>query len=516
MKRFIESRTIAGRGVLVAVLIGLGVSWAGAAAAQMLEIPTYGFQEPAAAAAGEDEDAPPPPPAFRAAVVGAIPGLAEKDFVLIQDDVDPAVEIAADKVKSYVESDDPMALVVLVQGDERWMGNETYRDEEDPDRIEGAFTGIGSALDALGKAGPPGSKAALLVYTMGKAEPKLAMGPADQLGAASLGSQKDFEGNIVVPLLVGLDESMNVFDTHADYRKILVVIGDGTGQEESIAAGLKDRINKLKQRKVEVFTIHYEAIVSGSPEGQNNMKQLGYSSAKHATSRDNFAAFADGFVQQIGARYYATFPGCSDKTPPVCFKLDGQRHTVLLKAGDLESDVFEVAFPVWNQPEPESSLWWLWLLIILLVVVIVIVILVVRARGGEEEPAPMPMPVEMAPPPEPQAQKTMMINAGDGGGGMPIVGWIVPLNGPNKYQTYKLLQGVTKIGSGPDCNIVIQDGFMSHVHAEIICSPQGFTFKDGGSTNGSQVNDRRVGNHELVDNDQLTMGKTNFKFKSIN
>ena len=44
----------------------------------------------------------------------------------------------------------------------------------------------------------------------------------------------------------------------------------------------------------------------------------------------------------------------------------------------------------------------------------------------------------------------------------------------------------------------------------------GFTLIDNGATNGCYVNDRKVTKHELVDNDMITLGKTNFKFKSIN
>ena len=57
---------------------------------------------------------------------------------------------------------------------------------------------------------------------------------------------------------------------------------------------------------------------------------------------------------------------------------------------------------------------------------------------------------------------------------------------------------------------------MSTEHCQITCSPQGFTLIDNGATNGSYVNDRKVQKHELVDNDMITLGKTNFKFKSIN
>jgi pSer/pThr/pTyr-binding forkhead associated (FHA) protein len=47
-------------------------------------------------------------------------------------------------------------------------------------------------------------------------------------------------------------------------------------------------------------------------------------------------------------------------------------------------------------------------------------------------------------------------------------------------------------------------------------SPAGFTLIDNGSTNGCYVNDRKISKHDLLDNDMITLGKTNFKFKSIN
>lgn len=516
-----ERRGAAWRIARTAVVLGLGV-WAVAARpahAQQIQVELVVQEAPQKAAdpkADKGDKDGTPPPIFRAVVIGAIPGLAAEQFTIRQEDSETPVSITADKVRTYVESDDPMALVVLVQGDERWMGNETYIDAEDPDRMEGAYTSLGLALDALAKAGPPGSKASLLVYTQGRADAKVPMGEASQLSASALGSQQDYKGNIGVPLLVGLDEALNLFDKHAGYRKILVVIGDGTGQEEDMAEGMKDRVNKLEQRKVEVFSIYYESIVSGSPEGQNNMKKIGYTEAKSATSRENFETFAKQFVERIGARYYATFPGCTSKKPQVCLAMDGELHDFVVKGGDMESDVISLKTPMFQQVKVEEggSLWWLWLLLGLLLIGVVVLILVVRAR--RVEPEPEPVFIDVPPPPVAGASKTMMINAGTGDGGMPIVGWIVALTGANQYQTFKLLHGVTKIGTGMDCNIVVQDQFMSHYHCEIICSPLGFMLKDGGSTNGTLVNDRRVDKHELVDNDIFTMGKTNFRFKSIN
>jgi pSer/pThr/pTyr-binding forkhead associated (FHA) protein len=108
-----------------------------------------------------------------------------------------------------------------------------------------------------------------------------------------------------------------------------------------------------------------------------------------------------------------------------------------------------------------------------------------------------------------------MIGRGGDEGGFPVVGWLVPLNGQQAYQTFRLRSGGTKIGTTAPADIVVNDGFMSTHHCDIHCSPSGFSLIDPGSTNGCYVNDKRVQKHDLVDNDTITLGKTNFKFKSI-
>jgi pSer/pThr/pTyr-binding forkhead associated (FHA) protein len=44
---------------------------------------------------------------------------------------------------------------------------------------------------------------------------------------------------------------------------------------------------------------------------------------------------------------------------------------------------------------------------------------------------------------------------------------------------------------------------------------QGFRVNDLGSTNGTYVNDKRVTNSDLIDNDSVRLGRVNFKFKSM-
>jgi hypothetical protein len=115
-----------------------------------------------------------------------------------------------------------------------------------------------------------------------------------------------------------------------------------------------------------------------------------------------------------------------------------------------------------------------------------------------------------------KTQAFMIDGAGGGGGGMQLLGWIVPIQGPQKGELFAL-QPKTVIGKDPaSCTIVLQDGFMSSNHAEIKAEGGIWVLKDLKSTNGTFVNDKKVETqHELVDNDVVTFGKCTVKFKSL-
>ena len=115
-----------------------------------------------------------------------------------------------------------------------------------------------------------------------------------------------------------------------------------------------------------------------------------------------------------------------------------------------------------------------------------------------------------------QAMKTQafVIDAHGGPGQMQLLGWIVPLQGPQRGELFTLSPNTT-IGTDPKCTIVLNDKFMSSKHAEIKAEGGVWILKDGGSTNGTYVNDKRVDKHELVDNDFIKFGGSLVKFKSL-
>jgi hypothetical protein len=122
----------------------------------------------------------------------------------------------------------------------------------------------------------------------------------------------------------------------------------------------------------------------------------------------------------------------------------------------------------------------------------------------------------VAAPAKAQAMKTQafVLDSQGGPGTMQLLGWIVPLQGPQKGELCTL-QAVTTVGTDPKCTLVLNDKFMSSKHAEIKAENGIWVLKDSGSTNGTYVNNKRIDRHELVDNDFVKFGSFLLKFKSL-
>jgi hypothetical protein len=118
-------------------------------------------------------------------------------------------------------------------------------------------------------------------------------------------------------------------------------------------------------------------------------------------------------------------------------------------------------------------------------------------------------------PKAPMKTQAFMINPSGGGSStMQLLGWIVPLQGSQRGELFTLSPS-SWIGTDPSCTVVLHDKFMSGKHAEIKAEGGVWVLKDGGSTNGTYVNDKRVDKHELVDNDFIKFGGSLVKFKSL-
>jgi len=119
-----------------------------------------------------------------------------------------------------------------------------------------------------------------------------------------------------------------------------------------------------------------------------------------------------------------------------------------------------------------------------------------------------------AAPKAPLKTQAFMINPEGQASGMQLLGWLVPLQGPQRGELFTL-SPATVVGTDPACTVVLHDKFMSSRHAEIKAEGGVWVLKDLGSTNGTYVNDKRVEKHELVDNDFVKFGNALVKFKSL-
>jgi hypothetical protein len=74
--------------------------------------------------------------------------------------------------------------------------------------------------------------------------------------------------------------------------------------------------------------------------------------------------------------------------------------------------------------------------------------------------------------------------------------------------------GPVSIGRLPECDVVLDDTNVSRRHAEVRRQGDAYVLIDLGSTNGSKVNGAQVGQHALVDGDEITVGKTQIRFEA--
>lgn len=78
---------------------------------------------------------------------------------------------------------------------------------------------------------------------------------------------------------------------------------------------------------------------------------------------------------------------------------------------------------------------------------------------------------------------------------------------------FPLTGAVAKLGRHPDSTIVLSDPNASRHHAEIQPDGDGYILVDLGSTNGSQINGRKVTRHRLVDLDEISVGSISLIFR---
>lgn len=80
-------------------------------------------------------------------------------------------------------------------------------------------------------------------------------------------------------------------------------------------------------------------------------------------------------------------------------------------------------------------------------------------------------------------------------------------------RTWPISKDLIVLGRADPCDVVVADPAVSRRHAEIRREGDEWVLIDLGSTNGSEVNGKRVNRHRLTHGDRLGFGETVFEFR---
>lgn len=293
-------------------------------------------------------------------------------------------------------------------------------------------------------------------------------------------------------------------------RKLIVLFSDGidVNNDKKLFVEIG---NRAQQSGIVIDSIGYAEFDPSKLRNLSEMSKRCYGVERIAKAPPEIGPRLDAIVEEIQKQYIVTFPlpvagDDKDHTFQVTHEAGGRP----VYSNTVNEKLPSVVVPI-KKTTAESSRWWLWLLLGLGVLGAIAIVLALRKKPQPPVPAQPSLPVPKdAPMPQLKANRTVALEvAGD-----IAMGWIMGTTGKYKDQTFKL-KDRTVIGTAADCDIVIEDAFMSARHCEIRKVEGGFKLVDLGATNGVVANDKRVKEHFLVDNDNFRLGRTEFKFKSI-
>lgn len=97
----------------------------------------------------------------------------------------------------------------------------------------------------------------------------------------------------------------------------------------------------------------------------------------------------------------------------------------------------------------------------------------------------------------------------------PVTAVLVGIEGELLGKLYALTDGENKLGRAETCEIVLMSPTISREHANIVHQDGVFAIIPLSDKNRTYLNDEVVEGCELSDGDKLRMGRTTFRFRTI-
>jgi hypothetical protein len=206
-------------------------------------------------------------------------------------------------------ADGPIAVVLLVQGNERFMGNSASLDEmgEPRDPLPGAHGAVRLLVDALAKGLPARAQVAVVTYGS-EVVMRAPFAPAASISGEVFGGEELYRGVGSKQLIPGLEGAIDLL-TKQPGRRVLVAIGDAG--DTNLDADVKDLVSRARAARVEIYVLHASAR-RDDLRIEGNMKRaraLGALGAElEAPELDALPAAAKDLLRAIDSAWRVEFP----------------------------------------------------------------------------------------------------------------------------------------------------------------------------------------------------------------
>jgi len=235
--------------------------------------------------------------------------------------------IPAAEIRSYAQSGEPLALVVLFDGQEIWVGNDQIEPTDSAARYPGALATLVATFDRvrLDKLVPAGSVGTLIGYA-DRVDVRVPLGPIAGLTGAAFGTQRDYYHRVGSELVAGLEKAITALQQARAARKVLLVIGDGNDTDNQRARGRLLELAEVAARS----NIETRAIVhrSAASEPQDVLSRM-IPDAVEVASAEALGPVLERTLRGLDDRFEARFPG---ETLP----WDNLPHAAIVRVADTE------------------------------------------------------------------------------------------------------------------------------------------------------------------------------------